>query len=164
MTQHRLPRIVFDVFGTPAPGGSKSAFRHRSTGRIVVVDAGGKRTKDWRAAVAAAGREAMEGREPLNPPLALTVLFRMPRPASHLNRQGKLRRSSPVFPVARPDLTKLLRSTEDALTGIAWADDATIVEQWVAKLYAHPSEKPGARITVRELRVSASDSLEWEDA
>ena len=163
MTPHKLPRVVFDVVGTPAPGGSKSAFRHRSTGRIVVVDAGGKRTKDWRAAVAAAGREAMEGREPLRPPLALTVLFRMPRPASHLNRSGKLRRSSPVFPTSRPDLTKLLRSTEDALTGIAWADDATIVEQWVAKLYAHPSEKPSARITVRELRVSASDSLEWED-
>jgi Holliday junction resolvase RusA-like endonuclease len=163
MTQHRLPRIVFDVVGTPAPGGSKSAFRHRSTGRIVVVDAGGKRTKDWRAAVAAAGRAAMEGQEPLNPPLALTILFRVPRPASHLNRQGQLRRSSPVYPVSRPDLTKYLRSTEDALTGIAWADDATIVEQWVAKLYAHPSEKPGARITVRELRVSKADSLEWED-
>lgn len=163
MTPQKLPRIVFDVDGIPAPGGSKSAFRHRSTGRIVVVDAGGKRTKDWRSAVAAAGRAAMEGREPLNPPLALTVLFRMPRPASHLNSKGKLRRSSPIFPVARPDLTKLLRSTEDALTGIAYADDATIVEQWVAKLYAHPSEKSGARITVRELRVSSSDGLEWED-
>ena len=164
MTPHKLPRIVFDVVGTPAPGGSKSAFPNRRTGRIMIVDAGGKRTKEWRAAVAAAGREAMEGQEPLNPPLALTILFRVPRPASHLNRQGKLRRSSPVFPVSRPDLTKYLRSTEDALTGIAWADDATIVEQWVAKIYAHPSEQPGARITVRELRVSASDSLEWEDA
>lgn len=156
-------RVWFDVEGTPAPGGSKSAFRHRGTGRIVVVDAGGKRTKDWRAAVAAAGRAAMQGREMPAPPLLLTVLFRMPRPQSHLTKAGKLRRTSPVLPVARPDLTKLLRSTEDALSGIVYADDASIAEQWVAKMYAHPNETPGARITISSIVVRRADGLAWED-
>lgn len=156
-------RVWFDVLGIPAPGGSKNAFRHRSTGRIVVVDAGGQRTKNWRAAVAAAGREAMKAREMPAPPLLLTVMFRMPRPASHLNRVGKLRRTSPVLPIVRPDLTKLLRSTEDALTGIAWADDSHIAEQWVARMYVHPGEQPGARITVSSIRVSRADGLAWED-
>lgn len=156
-------RVWFDVDGTPAPGGSKNAFRNRCTGRIVVVDAGGKRNRDWRAAVAAAGRAAMAGRDMPAPPLMLTVVFRMPRPQAHLNRHGKLRRSSPVLPVSRPDLTKLLRSTEDALTGIVYADDAAIAEQWVAKLYAHPNEKPGARITVSSIKVSRADGISWED-
>lgn len=159
----RAERVWFDVFGTPAPGGSKNAFRHRHTGRIVVVDAGGKRTKDWRAAVAAAGRIAMNGRGILQPPLVLTVMFRMPRPKSHLTSSGKLRRTSPVLPVSRPDLTKLLRSTEDALTGIVWADDSHISEQFVARMYAHPNDQPGARITVSQCKVSRSDGLSWED-
>lgn len=159
----RAERVWFDVFGTPAPGGSKNAFRHRHTGRIVVVDAGGKRTKDWRAAVAAAGRIAMNGRGILQPPLVLTVMFRMPRPKSHLTSSGKLRRTSPVLPVSRPDLTKLLRSTEDALTGIVWADDSHIAEQFVARMYAHPNDQPGARITVSQCKVSRSDGLSWED-
>ena len=156
-------RVWFDVEGMPAPGGSKNAFRHRSTGRIVVVDAGGKRNKDWRSAVAAAGRAAMIGREMPAPPLMLTVVFRMPRPQAHLDRHGKLRRTSPVLPVSRPDLTKLLRSTEDALTGICYADDASIAEQWVAKFYAHPGEKPGARITLSTIKVARADGLAWED-
>jgi len=156
-------RLWFDVEGTPAPGGSKSAFRHRSTGRIVVVDAGGKRNKVWRAQVAAAGRAAMAGKECMKPPLMLTVLFRMPRPQSHLNRAGKLRRSSPVLPTVRPDLTKLLRSTEDALTGIVWSDDSHIAEQWVARMYALPGQAAGARITVSTIRVSSADGLAWED-
>lgn len=156
-------RICFDVEGMPAPGGSKSAFRHRHTGRIVVVDAGGKRNKQWRALVAAAGRQAMANREMPQPPLLLTVMFRMPRPQSHLNRHGKLRRTSPVLPVTRPDLTKLLRSTEDALTGIVWSDDASIAEQWVARIYAAPGEQVGARITVSSIRVSRADGLSWED-
>ena len=156
-------RVWFDVVGMPAPGGSKSAFRHRSTGRIVVVDAGGKRNKDWRAAVAAAGREAMQGREMPAPPLMLTVLFKMPRPAAHLNSKGKLRRTSPVLPIVRPDLTKLVRATEDALTGIAWADDSQIAEQWVARMYANPGDQPGARITVSSIVVTRADGLAWED-
>ena len=156
-------RVVFDVVGMPAPGGSKNAFRNPRTGRIVVVDAGGKRNKDWRAAVAAAGRKAMNGREMPAPPLLLTVLFRMPRPAAHLNSKGKLRRMSPVLPIVRPDLTKLLRSTEDALTGIAWADDSQIAEQWVARMYAYPGEEPGARITVSSIVVTRADGLAWED-
>jgi Holliday junction resolvase RusA-like endonuclease len=156
-------RICFDVIGVPAPGGSKSAFRHRSTGRIVVVDAGGKRNKEWRSKVAAAARAAMVGEEMPKPPLLLTVMFRMPRPQSHLNRHGKLRRTSPVLPIVRPDVTKLLRSTEDALTGILWGDDSHIAEQWVCRMYAHPNEQPGARITVASIAVARADGIAWED-
>ena len=156
-------RVWFDVVGLPAPGGSKNAFPHPRTGRIVVVDAGGKRNKDWRAAVAAAGREAFKGREMPAPPLLFTILFKMQRPASHLNRHGKLRRTAPVLPITRPDLTKLVRSTEDALTGIAWHDDSQIAEQWVARMYAHPGEQPGARITISSIVVTRADGLAWED-
>jgi Holliday junction resolvase RusA-like endonuclease len=31
-------------------------------------------------------------------------------------------------PTCYPDLSKLIRATEDALTGLAWGDDAQVVE------------------------------------
>ena len=41
----------------------------------------------------------------------------------------------------------LLRSTEDAMTGIVWHDDSQIVEQNIHRTYSS-SEDTGARITV----------------
>ena len=163
MKVDRTNRVCFTVHGEPAPGGSKSAFLHRSTGRIVVTDAGGKRTKEWRSSVAAAARIAMGPREVLTPPIGITMVFRMQRPKSHLTPRGALRIGSPVLPISRPDATKLLRSTEDALTGIVWGDDAHIAEQWIYRIYARPDESPGATITAYHIAVSQADGLAWED-
>lgn len=146
-----MSMVSFNAFGLPAPGGSKKAFRHRYSNKIVVVDAGGKRTKAWRAIVAAAAREAMADLHLIEPPLMLCIEFRMPRPKSHLDRDGRLRAGAPWVPIVAPDLTKLLRSTEDAMTGIVYRDDALIVEQHIHKAYAL-DEHTGARITVCTIR------------
>lgn len=131
---------IFFVPGIPAPGGSK---RHIGRGRII-EDC--KRTPAWRQAVAFA---AMEARcQPLEGPLTLTVYFAMPRPRGHFNKAGKLKPSAPMYPTVRPDCTKLLRSTEDALLGICWNDDAQIVTQTVRKIYA--TGPAGAQIEVRK--------------
>jgi Holliday junction resolvase RusA-like endonuclease len=42
----------------------------------------------------------------------------------------------------------MLRAVEDAMTGIAWIDDAQIVRQVVTKRYAEGADKPGALVTV----------------
>lgn len=139
--------ISFNVEGVPSPGGSKRGLHHRWTGRIVLIDCGGARTKAWRSRVAAAGQEAMLGRELYIGPLRLIITFRMPRPKSHFNRRGKLLDWAPAYPATKPDLTKLLRSTEDALTGIIWNDDCQIVETMVNKVYAAP-KMSGATISV----------------
>lgn len=139
--------ISFVALGIPSPGGSKSAFRNPRTGRIVVVDAGGAKTKRWRSIVASAAREAMQGFEFIAPPIGLIIEFRMPRPKSHYTSSGELKRDAPWVPIVRPDLTKLLRSTEDAMTGIVWYDDAAIVEQVIHRAYAL-DEHSGARISV----------------
>ena len=139
--------IAFVVLGIPSPGGSKSAFRHRHTNKIVVIDAGGAKTKRWRTAVASAAREAMDGCEFIAAPIGLIVEFRMPRPKNHYLTNGDLRRGAPWVPIVRPDLTKLLRSTEDALTGIVFHDDAAICEQNITRSYASDGHT-GARISV----------------
>jgi Holliday junction resolvase RusA-like endonuclease len=138
-------RIAIDVRGIPAPGGSKRGFLHKATGRVIVVDAC-RRSKDWKALVSHAAAEAYAG-EPLVGPVALEVEFRMPRPKAHYTTRG-LRATAPEHHTRVPDATKLLRSTEDALTGICWHDDAQVAVQVVRKVY---HEQPGARIVVQRL-------------
>lgn len=142
-------RIELRVYGIPRPGGSKRAFAHAKTGRIIVTD-DCRKNRDWRNAVVAAAVEAYQG-EPLLGPLSLYVEFLLPRPRGHFGNgrnEGQVRRSAPTHPVTKPDATKLLRSTEDALTGLLWRDDAQIVRQTVRKLYGSPA---GARIVVERM-------------
>jgi len=146
--------IRFFVAGIPQSAGSKRAFAIRKggilTGRVAVSDANPK-AKSWKNAVASRAAEVLQGSPIITGPIRLTIEFRLPRPKGHYGtgkNAGKLRESCPKYPTARPDSTKLLRCAEDAMTEIAWADDAQIVEQLVIKTY---SDKPGAWIEIEEL-------------
>ncbi len=146
--------MKFFVPGLPAPGGSKKAFNWRAKdGRsgTSIVDAGGVKNKNWRAAVSYAAREAMivSGQKNLlKGPLYLSIVFTLPRPAGHFGKHGNLLPSAAAWPLKRPDTTKLLRSTEDALTHIVWIDDALVVAMHVTKIYGLPA---GAEITILEM-------------
>lgn len=139
----------FFVPGIPKPGGSKKAFRHAKTGKIIVTDSC-KGNKDWRAVVALAATEAFrEG--PLTGPLQVEFGFCLLRPKGHFGtgkRAAEIRSSAPTYPTVKPDTTKLIRSTEDAMTGIVWRDDSQIVIQHGTKVY---SDRAGCLVTVREL-------------
>jgi len=151
------PHITITVYGIPAPQGSK---RHLGNG--VMVESSTK-VKPWRQAVTYAAREAMpDGWQPLNGPLRLAVVFTFARPKGHF-RSGRnahlLRDAAPPRPAGMPDLSKLVRSTEDALTDAGvWVDDARVVSCAAEKRYArdgHPDAliTPGAVIHVRRLDV-----------
>lgn len=157
--------IRFEVLGVPQPGGSKSAFPlRRSDGSPVlrpngsqavrVVDANPK-VKDWRVAVVAAAREVHRG-EILDGPLSLRVLFRFPRPKGHFTSKGALTRSAPPYPAVKPDVLKLTRALEDALTGVAWRDDALIVDEHLAKRYG---ERAGVDIVIRQIAASDAERV-----
>lgn len=137
--------INFTVIGTPKPAGSKRAFLNPKTKRIVVVD-DCKTGRDWKASVQAAAIEAMCGDDPATGPLGLHVVFYLPRPKSHFRKDGTVRESAPVWHDIRPDSTKLLRCIEDAMTGVVWRDDAQVVSQEVAKVYADSSPRAVVRV------------------
>lgn len=146
--------LRFFVHGHPSPGGSKSAFCLKKggvyTGRAVVVDAGGKKTKAWRQDVAAAAFQAMKIADavPLKGAIEIELIFQMPRPKSHYRSDGvTLRPNAPLQHVTRPDCTKLSRSTEDAMTSIVYADDGQIVKQTHEKAF---SDQPGCWVIVKE--------------
>jgi len=143
--------VSFRAYGLPRPGGSKRAFVNPRTGRVVVTD-DCKQNRTWREAVKAAYLAVCAGGgEPLAGPLRLELTFLLPRPKGHWGTgrdAEKLRPSAPRWPAVRPDLTKLIRSTEDALSGLAWRDDAQIVEQIARKVYCVGPQPPGAWIMV----------------
>lgn len=143
------------AYGRPAPQGSK-----RHVGNGVMVESS-KAVKPWRDDVkAAAGKllacnclddcGGLRPGYPLDGPLVVRMVFTMPKPASAPKRRR-------TWPHRIPDLSKLIRSTEDALTAAGvWADDARVVEyERTAKVYPGEDpealDAPGVRIVVRQL-------------
>ena len=147
--EHRLqnPVVSFFVRGVPRPGGSKRAFVNKKTGKAVITGDNPK-TKDWMRLVSYTAAQVYKGSPIRDHPIRLKIIFVMLRPKSHY-RTGKnshlLRDSAPTDPTGKPDLTKLLRSTEDALKGIVWHDDSQVVNHVVTKVYG---DIPGASVVV----------------
>jgi Holliday junction resolvase RusA-like endonuclease len=145
--------LSFTVYGKAQPAGSKRAFVNKKTGRAQVVDANAK-SKPWKEQVAQAAGEAMiqqgVGGFPEGP-LSLHVIVYVQRPRGHYKVDGSLSAAgvrASYYPVTRPDLTKLLRGIEDALTGIVWKDDAQVVFQVASKRYGDAAR---AQITVERV-------------
>lgn len=128
--------VRFEVIGTPQQRGSKRPVRRGKGGSILLVD-DNKKSKSWMGLVAEAAHEAW-GRDLLDGPLWLGAKFYFKRPGSHF-RQGKyaglLKPSAPEHHIQTPDVSKLMRALEDALTGIIWTDDRRIVG------YAEPTQR-----------------------
>lgn len=125
--------VSFTVYGVAQPAGSKTTGQRKDGTRFVRDSA--KKGAPWRTLVAQVAGEAMNGRGVLDGPLELVVTFCVPRPKGHYGARG-LRPSAPTFPAVRPDVTKLLRAVEDAITGVVWRDDAQVVSQHAVKMYA----------------------------
>ena len=125
---HDLPAITITVYGLAAPQGSK-----RHVGHGVMIESS-KRVKPWRQDVKTAALQVVDtlpGWVPLDGPLSVAMTFAFLRPKGHHGtgrNAGIVKASAPTRPAVMPDLSKLVRSTEDALTGVAWADDARVVE------------------------------------
>ncbi|MFB9378574.1 RusA family crossover junction endodeoxyribonuclease [Kineococcus gynurae] len=126
--------LCIRVAGRPAPQGSKNPLPN---GRMKESSAW---LRPWRDAVGWAAWERL--RElghtpatwvPLTGALVLEATFSLQRPA----------RPKAARPIVPPDLSKLLRATEDALTDArVWKDDALVVTAIVHKAYACEGRSP----------------------
>jgi Holliday junction resolvase RusA-like endonuclease len=107
--------------------------------------------KPWRYLVQQA---AIATNQPtITGPVSLSCVFLFPRPKSHYNTKGILKPSAPNFHSVRPDGSKCLRSTEDALVDSGLLqDDARIAISSYTKRYTVGTEHPGAIITIIPLQ------------
>ena len=109
-----------------------------------------KRVKPWRKAV---GKEAMKETEtPIEGACHVGLIFKFNRPKSHYRLNGQLKQTSPKYLIVKKnDLDKLVRSTLDALTGIAFKDDCQVTNVSASKRYRNEDEEVGADIYIEEL-------------
>ena len=140
--------LEITVYGNPAPQGSKK-FVGMVNGHGMMVESS-KKVKPWRQDVKAAALAVRAGAPPIEGPIVARMVFTMPKPASAPKRKR-------TYPDKKPDLSKLVRSTEDALTeaGI-WRDDARVIGyQRLAKVFPGEDpealDAPGVRITVMRI-------------
>lgn len=158
-----MTALSFTVLGVPQPAGSKRAFPNHKTGGVIVTD-DAKNSRPWKQEVAGeAARAVAKADWPLGyrGPVVLTVSFYLQRPKGHMGSgrvsQLHARAGAPAWPAVKPDSTKLLRAVEDALIGIAFHDDAQVVEQLARKRY---DVTPRAEISVRMLPWTVADARE----
>jgi Holliday junction resolvase RusA-like endonuclease len=140
--------IRLNVYGSPAPQGSKRFVGVAKSGRGIMIELS-KRVKPWRDDVKAEALRVRNGSPAMDGPLIVRMVFTLPKPTSAPKRKR-------TMPMRKPDLSKLARSTEDALVDAGLiSDDARIVEYArLAKVYpgedAESLEVPGARIEISQ--------------
>lgn len=140
------------VRGIPQAQGTARAFVAGGKARIA-TDA--NRTNSpigaWRAAIATEARAEYGATPAARGPIRIVAELAWPRPKAHY-RGGTpakgLRADAPTLKWSKPDADKAARAVLDALTGIAYADDAQVVELKVRKLW---SDEAGAFIGITEL-------------
>jgi crossover junction endodeoxyribonuclease RusA len=116
-----------------------------------------KNVKPWRQDVKFTAIAAKPTDWDSAPAMSLSVVFRFARPASHYGKNA-LRPSAPQYCTSarNGDIEKLVRSTNDALTGVLFDDDRQVVSLTATKRYCTESEQPGAIITLTALTPNAS--------
>lgn len=129
----------FWVAGLPVPQGSSRAFV--VAGRARITSTSGHKLQDWRQAIASEARFAFQALQ--EGPVRVQAVFYVPRPTSRAKRD--------LWPDRKPDVDKLARAALDALTGVAFKDDAQVVQLEASKHYAVGDKQPGVLIDVAPL-------------
>ena len=128
--------ITFRVASVPVPKGSMRAFV-RGGRPILTSDNVG--LKGWEGVV----RHQAQRHIPalLEGPVSVSLAFACKRTLSLPKRSERPH-------LTKPDLDKLARAVLDALTGVAFNDDAQVVALACQKRYALTGEQPGVLVTI----------------
>ena len=101
----------------------------------------------WKAAVALAWQQRTT-EPPLEGPVYLSVSFVMPRPG---RLDAKRYSGRAMWHDKKPDCDNLVKSLKDALSGLAWKDDAQVCQLMCSKSYAASEEQPHCEIYVERI-------------
>ncbi|MDN8047586.1 RusA family crossover junction endodeoxyribonuclease [Burkholderia multivorans] len=139
-------RVVFVVPGKPVAKGRPRFVRRGPHVRTYTPEP----TERYENLVKMAAREAMRDDEPYVGPVRLIVDIGVPIPASWSMKKQEAAAAGAIGATKKPDWSNVVKSIEDGLNGIVYADDAQIIDGWVSKRY---SRSPGVRVEVIELNL-----------
>ena len=128
----------FHVRGIPVPQGSKSA--RVTNGRAIMFEAN-KKHGAWRKTMTTKFMAEFD-EEALRIPLAVTLIFYMPRPRT-VTRE---------YPTPKPDLSKLVRAVEDSLVDAKVIFDDSYIVQLVAMKRYTKDDTPGVFVLLSEMQ------------
>ena len=143
-----MSSLKFSVIGIePAPQGSKSFVGKNSFGKAILVESS-QRVKPWRQAVSSKARKCIKA--PLLGACKVKLVFKLKRRKDHLSTNGQVRASAPKhYVVKKNDIDKLVRSTLDGLTGVAFKDDCQVINLIAERRYVNFGEQCGADIEIQ---------------
>jgi Holliday junction resolvase RusA-like endonuclease len=143
-----MSQLTFVAYCKPEPMGSTKGFvlkgKWGAKDRAILTSSN-KNLKPYRGQVtreAVAALEAAGLAQPMadkHVPVSMVMDFYFSKPPSIPKKRMEM--------VVKPDLSKIIRSTEDALIGLAYVDDAQIVEMSVRKHYGTP-ERVEVSVTI----------------
>ncbi len=154
-----MTEIAFVVRGLPVAQGTARAFVAGGKARIATDS---NRTNSpigaWRGAIATEASHAMGQLAALTGPVAVTVWFVFPRPASHYlpanarRAAPELRADAPRFVARKPDLDKLGRALLDGITNVVVRDDSQVAGIRAWKVYEDEDRRPGCQVQISPLK------------
>ena len=133
--------IAFFVPGKPQGKGRPRIGRVGRHARMFTPE----KTVAYEGLVALAAHEAMQGRPPLDGPLAMNVAIFVEVPASWSKRRRADALAGRIMPTTKPDADNTIKALSDAMNGVVWRDDVQAVAGSWVKVYA---ETPGVRVVV----------------
>jgi len=130
-----MDKVTFRIPGKPCTKGSVRAYRIGQGRPIILPDC--SRLQNWSSVAALVA--GAHFRTPILDPVEILATFVFHRPKSHY-RAGRnrdtLRDDAPIYHAQRPDIDKCARALLDALTGVAYRDDAQVVRLALCKQWS----------------------------
>lgn len=134
-----ITTVSLEVLGLPQAKGSTRAFLPKGR-QWPVVTSTNRNLKAWELQIRATAQAAANGVFFERGTVAVDVRFYLPRPKSAPKRV--------TTHCTKPDLDKLVRAVDDALTQVLWRDDSQVTEIYATKVFALVGEPARAVIRV----------------
>lgn len=116
-----------------------------------------KKTRDAENAIAQAWKNAYGSLTLMEGPLELSVVAYMPLPKGASKKRLLAVSASGEWHLVKPDADNILKLVQDALNGVAYADDNRICVTVPVKVYA--ANQPGVYIRLRRIEETPAQYL-----
>ncbi len=136
--------VTFTIDGPPH---GKGRPRFRRFGNFVSTYTDAK-TKSYETLVKEAATKAMGNSPPLEGPVRLDCIVRLPVPKSYPKKRSEACLNGSEWPTKKVDIDNIVKSVSDAMNGIVFIDDSQVVILRAVKTY---SAEPGVDVKVSEV-------------
>ncbi len=136
--------ITIEIPGKPIPKGRPRIWQGTRRKAVTPVE-----TRRYEDIVKSSAKIAMNGLPPLQGALIASVVAYVPVPGSWSKKKKADAVAGEIHPTSRPDLDNYIKAALDGMSGIAFHDDAQVVEfRRTGKIY---SERPRLVVVLKQL-------------